>query len=320
MSKFADIIARNVTNRDDIQKPYNYLLSMTKINQFAANYDELSELFRGIGVPTDQPGFCDQDNFLAVEREHPELLNLYAAYVAKRPYDEAYLAKARALIQKAADLMHVELVRHGRLGACVDISGILSRILDREGVWNCGVKGSLTITFPKNSGIMPRYFWSADHGHFTAGHAWLFAPPFTVVDISVKQQPYESEEHRYLPDMVLSEGRTPVAVQTDDIVSPSARREMLSFGVPPDRHLSKVARYVPGIFEAIPPILVPGVHGSKLKYTPVAIHAPDCPLDEMGNMKFGEFTPGQLYNRRISVAMREVHAQHMGPSSGEYTG
>lgn len=293
---------------------------MKAMNQFSATYSDLSELFRAIDVPTDQPGFCDHENFVAVEREHPEFLNLYAAYVAKRPYNEAYISNSRVVIQRASELLHAELVRHGRLGACVDISGILSRILDREGVWNCGVKGSLTISFPERSRIGPRYFWSVDHGHFTAGHAWLLAPPFTVVDISVKQQPYEGKEHDYIPNLVLSEEKTPVAVQVDDIVSPSARREMLKSGLPPERHLSEAARYVPGIFEAIPPILVPGLRGATLKYTPVAIHAPDCALEDMRNMMFGALTPGQLYKTRLAAQLRDVHAQQSvqpdGPGSG----
>src|SRR5690606_26884826 len=131
---------------------------------------------------------------------------------------------------------------------------------------------------------------------------------------------FQKKERRYLPDMVLTEDRTPVVVRTDDIVSPSARNEMLFHGVPPDRHLSEAARYIPGIFEAIPPILVHGVNGSELKYAPVAIHAPDCSLEEMSNMKFGELGPGELYKHRISVALREVHAQPTvqadGPTSG----
>ena len=292
---------------------------MKAMNPFSASYNDLSKLFREIDVPTARPGFCDHENFVAVERQHPDLLNLYAAYVAKRPYDGAYLTRSRAVIQQAADLMHAELLAHGRLGACVDISGILSRILDREGIWNCGVKGSLTISFPKGSGIGPRYFWSADHGHFMAGHAWLLAPPFTVVDISARQQPYQGIESTYIPSMVLSESKTPVAVQTEDIVSPSARREMLSYGVPPKKHLSEAARFVPGIFEAIPPILVTGLLGATLKYAPVAIHAPDCSLEEMRNMMFGALTPGQLYQQRIAPHLREVHAQQSvqrdGPAS-----
>lgn len=289
------------------------------MSQFGATYEELTGLFHRIGVPTDQPGFCDHANFMKVEREHPELLNLYATYVAKRPYDSDYLVKARSLIQRAAELLHEALVNHGRLGACVDITGVLSRILDREGIWNCSVKGSLTINFPSSSSIGPRYFWSVDHGQFVAGHAWLFAPPFTVVDITVKQQPYESEEALYLPDKVLSEDRTPVAVETNDIVSPSARREMLAHGVPSGMHLSVAARYVPEIFAALTPIRVQSTQGAMLKYAPVAIHAPDCSLEAMRNIKFGNLWPGELYKRRISVVLQEVRAQEAvqpGPAAG----
>jgi hypothetical protein len=156
------------------------------------------------------------------------------------------VANARRVIDEAANFLHAALVAHSRLGACVDISGILFRTLEEEGIWSCGVKGSLTINFPRSSRIRTRYFWSADHGDFVAGHAWLFAPPYTVVDIAVRQQPYRSKEKRYIPERVLTTNDVPVPVDTDDIVSPSARAELMAHGVPPDRHLEVAARYEPG--------------------------------------------------------------------------
>lgn len=274
------------------------------MSPFAVSLNELQDGFRHFGVPTDAPGFCDHPAFLALEQRNPELLNLYAAFVAKRHYTREYLDHAAVVISRASNLLHRELVRHGRLGACVDISGILSRILDREQIWNCGIKGSLTITFPLNSGLEPRYFWSCDHGQFTAGHAWLFAPPFTVVDISVKQQPYEGPEDSYVPDTVLSMDTQPVEVSVEDIVSPSARAEMQQQGIRPRRHLEVGARYIPGIFQAITPIAVPGLMGASLKYSPVAVHASDGTFEEMRNMDFDGLSPWEVYVQRIQPFLR----------------
>jgi hypothetical protein len=269
------------------------------MSPFAISLNELQDGFRHFGVPTDNPGFYDHPSFLALEQRNPELLNLYAAFVAKRHYTREYLDHASAVISRASELLHRELVRHGRLGACVDISGILSRILDREQIWNCGIKGSLTITFPLDSGLEPHYFWSCDHGQFTAGHAWLFAPPFTVVDISVKQQPYEELEASYVPNTVLSLDTQPVEVSVEDIVSPTARTEMWQQGIPPSGHLEAGARYIPSIFQTITPIAVPGLMGASLKYSPVAVHASDGTFEEMRNMVFDGLSPWEVYVQRI---------------------
>lgn len=269
------------------------------MNPFSISINELSEAFGTFGIPTDDPGFCDHPSFLALEQRNPELLNLYATYVARRTYTDQYLRQAELKIKSAAQSLHRELVDHGRLGACVDISGILSRILDREGIWNTCVKGSLTITFPANSGIPPRYFWSCDTGEFVAGHAWLFAPPFTVVDISARQQPYEGLESSFVPEYVLSKVAEPAEVSVDDIVSPEVRIIMTQQGIPAEQHLGAGARYVPEIFSAISPILVSGLEGASLKYSPVAIHAPDCALEDMRNMDFSGQTPWELYEAKI---------------------
>ncbi len=196
------------------------------MSQFRLSREKLIAEFQHYGIPTDTPGFCDHSAFLALERENPELLNLYAAFIAKQDYTQEYLDHAQKIISKTAMMLHRELVQHGRLGACVDISGILSRILDSEQIWNCGIKGSLTIAFPAESRLTSRCFWSCDHGEFVAGHAWIFAPPFTVVDIAVRQQPYEAVEAIYIPEKVLSVDTHSVEVDADDIVSPSARAEM----------------------------------------------------------------------------------------------
>ncbi|MFA6902544.1 MAG: hypothetical protein WC236_05640 [Gallionellaceae bacterium] len=192
-------------------------------------------------------------------------------------------------------MLYQTLLDHGRLGACVDISGIFSRILDREGIWNCPIKGSLTVNFPAESGLSKSYFWSVDHGDFVAGHAWVFAPPFTVVDVSVKLQPYTLEKLLYLPDILLSDAKQSVEVNAEDIISPSASAEMRLHGIPLERQLSYSAPQLSNMLKVIPAIAVPGLRGSILKYSPVAIGMPDAPLEEMRNMEFNGNTPWELY-------------------------
>lgn len=270
------------------------------MNPFSTTYEDLAEDFRCRGISFDLPGFCDDPSFFEVERDNPHYLNHYAAFIAKRPYDPNYLARAKVIIDNAVSLLHAELVEHGRLGACVDISEILFRILEQEKIWSCCIKGSLTITFPRKAGISTRYFWSVDHGNFVAGHAWLRAPPYTVVDISVRQQPYQGNQAKYIPDRILTTNTRPVIVDVEDIVSPSARMELLAYGVPPHQHLREVAPLIPDIFDSFPAVAVSGLKGSSLKYSPVAIHVPEDKLPYMENMMFRGLTPWQLYHLQFA--------------------
>jgi hypothetical protein len=270
------------------------------MDPFSSTYKDLAVDFDARGIPYDSPGFCDHPSFLAVERGNPDYLNHYAAFVVKRNYDPDYLARAKVVIEEAAAFLGGELVKHGRLGACVDMAGIFSRILEEERIWSCCVTGSLTIAFPHGSGIATRYFCPVYHGSFVAGHAWLYAPPFTIVDITVRQQPYRGKEKHYIPERVLTTDDTPADVDVHDIVSPSARAELLANGIPPHLHLQKTAPFIPQIFAALPAVKVSGLSGASLKYSPVAIHAPEGKLAGMTNMTFGGLTPWQLY--RLNLA------------------
>ena len=92
----------------------------------------------------------------------------------------------------------------------------------------------------------------------------------------------------------------PVIVDVDDIVSPSVRRELLAYGVPPHQHLRKVAPLIPDIFDAFPATVVSGLNGASLKYSPVAIHTPEDKLPDMENMMFRGLTPWQLYHAQFA--------------------
>ncbi|MGB8783360.1 MAG: hypothetical protein WCD02_09580 [Terriglobales bacterium] len=160
---------------------------------------ELENLFRRRGIDFSHPGFCDTPEFQAVERDDPTFLNSYAMYVRRLEFSAEYMDRARAVIQATADFLYAELVADGRRGACVDISGLILRFLEHQGIWCHVTCGALKIEFPQESGIRPKWFFPLmhrDNNAFT-GHAWIYAPPYTVVDISVSLQPYPAEHQRY---------------------------------------------------------------------------------------------------------------------------
>lgn len=263
--------------------------------KFTEEFKKLDDDFRKKGIPTDKPGFCDHPKFIAVESIYPSFLNNYAAYVATQPYSEEYLQHARNAIMSATTILHRHLEINGRVGACVDISAILSRILDREEIWNCGIKGSLTITFPKKSKVKNTYFWSVDEGNFAAAHAWLYAPPFSIVDVAVNFQPYTGNERKYIPSIILSEEALPAKIEINDIVSPVGRTYLSRHGVPKERYLEVSVPELKDIIKVFPALNIKGISDTVLKYCPVATHASETPFEEMNNMEFSGKTPFELY-------------------------
>lgn len=49
-----------------------------------------------------------------------------------------------------------------------------------------------------------------------AGHAWLVAPPFKVVDVTIKWQDWSSTAMEYLPRLVASEDASPTSAGPED--------------------------------------------------------------------------------------------------------
>lgn len=166
---------------------------------------QLEKLFQKDGVEIERPGFYDEPNFLKKEQRDPRYLENYAHYVEARSYDANYLAEAKRKIEFAVQVLFAMVKKDGRLGACVDVSGMLGRMLDRLGIWNYVATTSLTIEFPDSARLRPQHFWTFDVGSFAAAHAIVVAPPFYVVDVTAGLQAYDRPILRYLPDYVLAE-------------------------------------------------------------------------------------------------------------------
>jgi len=247
---------------------------------FTASFEVIRDEFSKRGISYERPGFYDDPSFIKYEKQNPIFLNNYARFVQQKRYDRAYLNKARKEIPIIARAIYGELLHDGRQGACVDTSAVLSRILEREGFWNFCIKGSLTITYPKSSGLQKRYFWSVDQGDFVAGHAWVFAPPYCVVDITLKEQLHTVEELQHLPNFILSENAAVGVANVDDIISPIVRRVLSGSGISVDRHLNAVNPVLETFLATFDTYTV--IDGNtNLKYVPIAIGASDCSLEEM---------------------------------------
>jgi hypothetical protein len=244
--------------------------------------EQLERTFRRLGIDFSRPGFCDTPEFQAVERRDPAFLNSYAMYVRRLALPAEYLEQARTVIRTTADFLHAELVADGRLGACVDISGAILRFLEHQGIWCHVTCGGLKIQFPEGSGIRPKWFFPLmlRNAVFT-GHAWIYAPPYTVVDISVSLQPYPEEQRHYLNGCNFTEecDQPPDAVTIRDLMEP----ELIEAFVRDRRRLPTMNDLEPHLTEFMgdftPCRLVKD--GVRFNYIPVKVSAPDLPLDQM---------------------------------------
>ena len=271
---------------------------------YADTFEKIKEDFLQRNIPIDVPGFYDHKNFLAVEQNNPEYLNNYARFVHDRPRTDDYNQLVKSKVPIIADAFHEKLKENGRLGACVDISGVISRALESEGIFNFVVKGSLTIDFPKKSTITRKYFWSVDRGDFTAAHAWVVAPPFYIVDVSVQLQPYTDGEAKYLPNLICSEGPIGPSGLLEDIVAPELLAYAIRMGVPTAKILDQVS---PGTskFIKVFPARSEKHESTALKYVPVAVTAPDLPFLEMVAIKFKGKTGYEIYEEEIKQALND---------------
>ena len=249
------------------------------------------------GIPVDAPDFYDHPNFIAAERLNPKYLNNGAFYVASRLYSEEYLKQAEVIITKASKLLYEHLKKNGRQGACVDITGILARILEKHGVWCASLKGSCTIEFPPSSNEQATYFYTIDSGEFFAGHSWLFAPPFNIVDITIGEQAHNVKKTKYIPKLILEKNGTDSAAEIEDIVSPSSILQIQMQGVPRDRIFKQFVPQMEEVQKFFPVKVVESAKGARFKYCPVAIHASKESLEGLNNMNFKGKTPYKLYKK-----------------------
>jgi hypothetical protein len=265
-----------------------------------ADLADLQRLFDGRHIDYSRPGFYDDVNFAAAERQNPKFLEKYAEFIEAQNFSADYLQRARTTTLQAVEYLYAELRKDGRLGACIDLSLTLSRFLEREEIWNYFVAGALGVYFPEQSRLRPKYLSPimAPGNPARAGHAWLKVPPFVVVDVTLPLQPFSAREAVFITRPVVQEISVPAEPTIEELVEPEAaelfeghhRRlptmnDLPAFGVP---HLVEFMREFPAFLVTLDEI--------RLKYVPTAISAPDAPLERMHNLCLSGKYPVQLYD------------------------
>lgn len=272
---------------------------------YTSTCDEIQRDFEKLKIPTDSPGFYNHPNFLAIEKENPDFLNNYARFVQCREYSEGYLRDSETKIRIAVEHLYAEIKADGRLGACIDASGILAQILEKENIWCYQPKGSLTINFPIDSQIPNRYFFSIDlrHEDIRAAHAWVVAPPFNVIDLTIKLQEYQPSRCKdYLPDYVLEKEFQPTEVYTTELCSPEAIVGFTGMGYSQAKLHFQVSPHLKEFFEIFPANKIK-FEKTRLKYIPTAITAMDGTIETNKTFEPNGKSAVEIYEKIIKPKM-----------------
>jgi hypothetical protein len=258
--------------------------------------EALEELFTSLGIDFHDAGFYDLPSFLAVEKKNAAFLENYAEYVDRQQYPTEYLDKVRRVVPAMAQFVYHHLREEGRLGACIDVSGMVTRMLDREGIWSYAVGGGATIEFPSSSGIVPSHFGFIGGQSRIAGHMWVRVPPFAVLDITLPAQPWDRARLPFFNSFVMSEVSRATAPTVEQLVDMNAIEQwILSNGrSPTTRDIFRLVPRLGPFMERFPTFSV-RADPITVSYAPTKIGGTIKPLEGMTEPHLNGYSPLELY-------------------------
>ncbi len=260
----------------------------------------LERAFSNRGIPYANPAFYDTAEFLREEERNPRILETYAHYVEARNYSEDYLADARQKVVAVIEAVRREVKADGKPGRCVHASGIIGRMLDSLGAWNYVAKSTLTIEFSEGRGVEPIYFWAIDQGKFYAPHAFVVAPPFSLIDVPGREQPSSDDVPRdELPDVVLAETFERVSWTPEDLANEELRIELMARRIAFNTFLARNRPHLLEVANAVKPRATT-LGETRLKYVIVAIGGITEPLEQMHqNIALNGRLPMQIFENDV---------------------
>jgi hypothetical protein len=271
--------------------------------------ERLRKEFSEAGIPTDSPGFYEHRAFVRREQKEPAYLDNYARFVQWQSYSPAYLEKAEQIVHVVIAELQLALKLDANQKAFDETPLVISRILEREGIWNYLVGGTLTITFPSGSGFEPVSFWSVDMhkgARRESGHRWVFAPPFQVIDLTILSQDCQLSCMHLLPKLVMEMRGETEAVGLAEVLSPAAIEEIRRAGQSLEEGID---RFIPGYRERFAPdfpAALAGNGGARLKYIPTAAAVSEADLEQLQGFRSNGRTASQIYDREIKPRLAEI--------------
>ncbi|SFL72384.1 hypothetical protein SAMN05421830_105164 [Desulfomicrobium norvegicum] len=255
-------------------------------------------------IDTSYPGFYNDPNFILQEDINPAFLNEYNYYITSKTYTDDYLLNAKNKIDIVCKLLFEELNRENREGSCIDIAQALTKILEAEKIWCCIFTGSLTQIFSHDTQIDNVYFWLIDDGNYNVPHAWVYAPPYSIIDLSVCLQRYNQNEKKYLPNFVKQIETRKGGIEPIDIINPEfsflknyTMDGMLNNLFDQNPEMKKFSKmYEPQIVD---------YEKVSLKYIPIQAGASDGSLEQLMCISFSGKSPYQVYQERIKPELSD---------------
>lgn len=249
----------------------------------ASDHARIDDRMRQLGIDTTRFGFYDQPAFLAAERHDVAFLEQYAQWVQTRPRTADYDARVREIVPRLAEFLADLFEREDMQRSCVHVSSMMPRILDRLGVWSFGQKGSMIAQVARED------LWRGqsicdipDFPGAELGHSWVVAPPFVIVDGTIRlQNPAGDPMNAFTPPIVAVEDAPLIKPTMDDVVS----AEMQAF------HQGREGRLDSQLHHRLLPLLK--TFGSAfpsrevrfgelvLRYVPAGVRISDVGLEEI---------------------------------------
>lgn len=261
----------------------------------------LTRLFAKRNIPTEEIAFYNDPHFGAAEQKDPTFLELYAAWVRLRPRDASYDRHVRRTIHRTIEVLAPEIARDPQKGVCIDASLMLAKMLELEGIWCYVARGALTI---ESSTLgSPTHFWAYDDEQ-VAGHAWVVAPPFEIIDVALGNQLFTHGEDRLVPQSIVVEQPLRVAPAATDYFSTNVlQRAYLEYGpLPKDIHL-RIQPHLARIIEFFPSFEVP-LERAKLRYAAAGVTMSDGKsVYTITSRRWNGKFPGELYDDIVRPAL-----------------
>lgn len=191
----------------------------------ASAHASINDRLRQLGIDTTRFGFYDQPAFLAAEQRDGAFLEQYALWVQSRPRTADYDTRVRDIVPRLAEFLADLFEREDMQRNCVHVSSMMQRILDRLGVWSFGLKGSMIAE------VASEDLWRGqsmcdipDFPGAELGHAWVVAPPFVIIDGTIRLQNLPGDPmNEFTPPIVAVEDAALIRPTIDDVVSAELR-------------------------------------------------------------------------------------------------
>lgn len=254
----------------------------------------LAALAEQIGSDAWKPGFYDHPHFLAAEQKGEVRLADYARYVHAHTYSPAYLHHASATIERLGKGIHEALLQEQSVGRCIDACKVLSKMLEAEGVWNYVVGGAVGIYHRGEQPRKPIHFYQFDILPIDVGHAWVVAPPFGIVDVTLKLQPYQGLQRQHIPAYLFIRHTQPVRVAASDLCTPALLRGLRKRGYSDTYILTQGLSSYAEHAEALPAAAV-AAGELNIRYIPCKMIAPVGSLAALQHITINGQTPTRLF-------------------------